>query len=474
MKLHEIPPEVAHQICDHLGKKDIQNLRLSCRYWGDIAACHLFRSVTLSFTITSFKRLQTISDDTRFRRGVEHLVYEPHVLKDRTRDEWEDSIYANAACRIQRNDPDIYSKQDLDNVWAVYQKYLQEQKSLSGTDSACSNICEIIRKLPMLKKVSLQCDLDRSRTWPDRREECLGWTPHLKPALPQAPLWKQDWSWSPGPCQDEITKLYGEALAHICKEAEISDFIGTPSILSFLLAFHRSCTKLEEMNLGPLGWVMLYETEETFEKIRDIMRPLDRLSLCSNNHVDVHSAITPRPRPFMTQERLGQLLVAASNLTFLDISSHVEGRTSSMVDFGAVVQNIHWLRLHTLKLRRVTLYEDDWVHFLQRHAATLRRLSMDCACIRAGAWANMFRRMRGCLQLEKVVLAGRWWADVPRQPSFDLDPSHQYQLGGTLTEKTPYDLECWHNSHRWALQGYLLHHGDEDPSIDLRWLLEQW
>ena len=72
-----------------------------------------------------------------------------------------------------------------------------------------------------------------------------------------------------------------------------------------------------------------------------------------------------------------------------------------------------------MTLAYIETTEEQLMHFVERHRATLRQVHLDTLLLASSVWPSSVSRMRSSMQLNGLLLEGRLFSDVPSR-DFDL------------------------------------------------------
>ncbi|KAL8928238.1 MAG: hypothetical protein Q9208_001948 [Pyrenodesmia sp. 3 TL-2023] len=445
-----LPPEILDMICKELDEEDIPAVRVQCRYLCGVATPHHLRSVNLRLKKTSIESLLQVSKHPILSHNVQTLCYNPNLVEDLPRKTWEKEFWMREAHdlpslpatpeqtaserqwrsyrRAIRKSLDSdrkrksYLHETVDAAWSVYQKYLREQDDLIERDYASQNFHEAIQGFPNLTGVHVNYD-------------CGFWR------------------------GDATTRLYADVFWYAAPDPRHREAPGVPHMLSLLSMLSKADLKLLSLRIGDLNWRFFAccsgDTEGAmfFENIKRIMPSLHDIQLCittwtNTGEYEDESLEPQKCREFLENGALGDLLAEAPNLRKLAIAFDAnEGLCP--IDFEYLALGTHWPRLRTVKLESIDAHENDWMAFFERHATTIKHISIASVRLLEGKWVDVLERMQRLLTLEEACFYSTLLGD---------DPGQMWFLDRTGYTSSQYD-SVPKTKIQWALQKFMLHGG---------------
>ena len=149
-------------------------------------------------------------------------------------------------------------------------------------------------------------------------------------------------------------------------------------------------------------------------KCKAAIKHLDYLYIMLFTGWGYESRLTARAELGECKEQLSkgdlvELASAAKNLRTLDIA--FDGKFPSPAILKYVVGNATWAHLRTVNFDKIDAFEDDLVHFLQRHTGTIRDLGIRNMILVEGNWISALPQNQGRRQVGRVscrrVLGGK-------------------------------------------------------------------
>lgn len=102
----------------------------------------------------------------------------------------------------------------------------------------------------------------------------------------------------------------------------------------------------------------------------------------------------------------GQLGVLMQSMPQLEDLSFVASSASSYVPWLSAWNRLCIPLLRSLSVQCIDFTEDDLVDYFERHAKTLRVVTLSCIEMRDGSFSSLFHRMRNSLNLDRLTLDG--------------------------------------------------------------------
>ncbi|KAL8648762.1 MAG: hypothetical protein Q9226_005859 [Calogaya cf. arnoldii] len=442
-----LPPEILGMICEELWDEDIPALRLQCRYLCEIVTYYFLWDVLVRFNRTSVDSLRELSEHPFLNQNVKTITYEPNLLDVLSRQEWE----KNVPCRHSTSDipppPKESASQreirsfnrtvkkstksctpkELDTAWPIYQRYIEEQDSLIKRDNACQDLSRAFKRFPNLKAVHVNCGF-----------EYIGMNPY-----------------GDGLCQPSNNPpwLGGEAP-------------GVEQIVSLIKMLDSVDVKLNRLRIEDLNWRFFLQYEEDYigssdlfyslgrivQSLRDIKLVLTTWSGLQTDAEDDRGEYLEidQCRRYLDRGSLGRILSAAPDLEKFTVEFDAfNSRTQSPIDFHYLVLDTHWSKLDTIKLDSIDTHESDWIKFFERHAASLKHVSLSQIRLLDGKWPDVLERMQRLCKFEEA--------------HFDLDlcgvvPVQRWNFNNS-DETSSVDDSVQANRNRWALEKFMVEGG---------------
>ncbi|KAG6989779.1 hypothetical protein G7Y79_00064g094020 [Physcia stellaris] len=452
--LDRLPPEILHAICEQLFEDDIPALRLQCKYLCEAATPHFLHSVDARFKKTSIESLLALSKHPILSHNVETISYEPNMVQKKSRLQWEKGssmvgfsrrihdfphppkqsaserewrlFHRTSRAVIRHEMEQKHTQKELDLAWPIYQRYLQEQDDMIRQDYACQDLLQAFQGFPNLSAIHIN----------------YGWG-----------LW-------PGyetlnPFDDGLCK----ATSH---NSDAGDTVrGLKELMPLLRMLCGARINLLSFRVGCLNWRFFErcgndgEHADFFEKLKQMVACLKDFKLVittwsdfDTDDAEIYEEEVIRCREYLANGLLGRLLAAAPDLRKLAINFD-EYEQECPINFRYIVLDTYWSHLHTIDLDSVDTHEEDWMLFFERHASTIKCLSLSMVRLLEGEWADVLERMQGLLDLDEVHF-GDLFSDRP----------WQYWALGPRGYTSSRDDSAKENQLQWALEGFMVHGGE--------------
>ena len=431
--IDRLPPEIADTLCSYLGSTDIASLRLTSRFWTNIATPWLLPEAHLIFKPDSFERLLAISRHPVISRHVTSLFYEPDMLqKYYTQEEWEDDIpgadwmdkrpalpmpgASEREHRAYRRDCKKLVHQPryphLNDAYAAYKKFYEEQQNLRLERYGAQALADALSGFPNLVDVcmSMGCKIYRQSNYVRRAFD----------AGLQIP-WRDQDCIASGP--------------------------GVYLVRSILFAVRQAGIQLRQLKLGDVDWKFFKARQSDMDQMKPSMRSVRDLELVvSTGHTEDEVGIgIPECREYLENNSLCEFLKASPDLEILSVSfDWLEPYCPAHLK--QVVGNSTWPRLRSVSFEYLDVDMEDLLAFFESHCSSLYTLNLITIRLLRGRWAEVLERMHATLSLKSAYVGGKLLGEDPYQ-TWIVEPSF-------LVEDD--DLSDQGNRTRKAIQDYLV------------------
>lgn len=453
--LDRLSPEILHLICEELSEDDMPALRLQCKYLCEIATRRFLRSVHVRFKKTSIESLLELSKHPILSRNVETVMYEPNMVEKKPREKWEEDtkvialshrvshvpsppkesaserewrLFHRTLRKVFTQEEKAYTQEELDIAWPIYQRYLYEQDVMIDQDYASQDLLQAFQGFQNLTAIYIN----------------YGWG-----------LWPGNTSVNP--YEDGLCKAVGRG------NSDDDTARGLKETMPLLRKLSEADLGLRSLRIGSLNWRFFEEFEDggeqpnIFGNMKKMVKSLEDFELVITTWTDIEAADDPEEyedeevsecREYLENGVLGRLLAAAPDLRKLAIAFDAY-EIRCPIDFKYLALDTHWPYLHTVSLDSVDAHEDDWMGFFERHATTIKHLSLNMIRLLEGDWADVLERMQQLLALKEMHFSYNLYGDNPEQ-FWSLEPS------GYTSSK---DDSVQANRLRWALEDFMVHGG---------------
>lgn len=401
-------------VCRYLQPKEVAVVRFMSRTIADVGLEYLVRRFRLQFHQKSFDRLLELSRHPILRHHVEALMVCCDGLRDVNRMTWESELigpeYLAYHQKTSMNDIELdedalawhvffqipgncnrrnkFSDGELDQGYAVYQKYLVKQNKVC--QKALDILTEAMVHLPRLSVVRLKQMSDHNNPWFSYLHELVKSLgvhcrhPIRMPVvlnMTQAALLAVDRAWE----------------EHMSRQCQGSRHI-------------QSRPRIVELAIDLLEWELLLRDKDVFTAIKRVFSRLLYLDVNAAHQYRTHT------RDAQGKKQLHELLTAASDLEFLGIHFMAYSNIWSM-DLLDLTGTFCWSSLKHFGAANIYVDEDDLVSFCDRHCLTLNKLSLgeihlETRQVTGISWPRTFDRIRKTVKLKSVNCFGTFYSDA--------------------------------------------------------------
>ncbi|KAI4251658.1 MAG: hypothetical protein L6R42_008298 [Xanthoria sp. 1 TBL-2021] len=180
---------------------------------------------------------------------------------------------------------------------------------------------------------------------------------------------------------------------------------GLPQTHSVLRAIDTVGTKLESLQFWCVNWRLFETQEELHEMMKTAVSTLQEftLNVRTNEDNDLnHQASAKACAELFRQSRPLDFFQSMPCLQVLGISFEVWDDQAERVDLKYVVGQFCWPGLRKVSFNGPETTSEELLQFFQRHAETLRNVTLDNINLVQGSWPDVFRYMRTSLNLEEA------------------------------------------------------------------------
>ena len=406
---HLLPLELHHHIFALVDDLDIPDLRETCRTFANVGLDYLLPQVEITFTRKSSDNLAQVVKHPTFGPRVKSLVYHIDALEPyRNKDEWlqaiSDSLYLRDSWKSRmpaQNAPERewrlyhrnhtkacspewrYTQKQLVTGYAAYKRLWAEQRDLRQKDFGIVDIKTMLAQLPNLKRITLSS-----------YQEAFTGT-HI------------------------FDETYKPTLVEAFGDAHYHNHCGVPQLLTLLHGLRSTTAKttLENLDIGLISWKILQESDENFELMREIVRPLKvfRTAFVTSQLYDWEGPDGGENEPilegdtecqaFLDEGRHLALLQSMPNLRVLALAFH--SKELRHFDLVSTFRDSYWPHLREVRLHSYHSTDEDLLVFLKRHVQSLKVFDVADYRLLRGLWIDVFRDLRTTLHLEQFR-CGRW------------------------------------------------------------------
>ncbi|KAI9772588.1 MAG: hypothetical protein M1839_002440 [Geoglossum umbratile] len=370
----DAPTEVLALIFKHLPLSDIQQVRLVCRQFNNIASEFLVSSVTFWTHPDSLRRLLQISHHPIFHRTVRQICF--------STESYDEGIDTELEYEAVWGMPYRLSREELTQAFQVYREAALSQRELRREDSGFEGIATALSLLPNITDVTVTGDYC-SLELPDRiRAGVLG--------MSQVADW-EDW----------VPKTGRE----------------------FRVMFRAlSVTRKQISNMRILGNLHVFTLPEDLHYVRSIGQHLTSFDI----HLRSHKR-NDRVRHITRINSLRSVLSAAQGLK--DLSLRLFPDPLSGTSLIEVIGHTSWPHLRHAHFGWIHTSHTELIGFFERHKSSLRSVLLD-VMILEGSWTDVFNFMQRslCLDYFKLFFPGGGGISSPHVPRHYLEIARRYVL----------------------------------------------
>ena len=170
LTLLDLPPEILHQVCQHLPLKSVRSFRLTNRFLGEIGACHALPELIFYLHTTDFAALRSIASHPIYPRYVRSLVYgcdilpsprlnmKQYVNECRRMEKRRAKMHARHACDEANRPPKPLP--EIKESYREYKRVHQAQEEIITNDKDYEILKEVVGKMTNLKEVMISSDFE--------------------------------------------------------------------------------------------------------------------------------------------------------------------------------------------------------------------------------------------------------------------------------------------------------------------------
>lgn len=356
--------ELLHMIFQHLKPTEAASLRLVSSDFAQIGFHYLTSDVALIVKEDSFDRLLAISEHPILSRPVTALYYDTDLLRILGKPEWVDQLRTSSPCLVLRAS------------YQSYQGYCVTQRHIINSNFYADKMTAALKGFPNLKTLKISCGGEGyGNTRNFNRAfgvHCLVYHETLKRELPQS----------------------SRGVGQIRALFQIVDQVGL---------------QIETFECGTVSWKILRQRAVDFAAMKRVMRGVRDLNLSFSTNTDLdyglRKASSESPNEsaeYITQSgRVIDLVTSAAELKSLVVGFD----NRELYIFDNTVGNFRWLSLVKVSFFGFSASEDDLIQFVERHASTLKDMSMANMNIHQGTWESFVGSMCKKVMLDRFRLA---------------------------------------------------------------------
>ncbi|MCJ1433095.1 hypothetical protein MMC27_002454 [Xylographa pallens] len=405
--MDHLPVEILHMICANLRREDVLSFRLLATLYAGIGAQYMLPAVSIAFLPESFARLKAISEHPVISQHVRTLVYELGRLPEIT--DFKD--YKRRTQVRTYNSDDISWPPPAETDERAQRAYNREMKKIVGRPILKSS--KILKKgwddyLQLHNDVAGLQDTDAEI---EVLESAIARFPRLSMIRVQSRYQYDETGVVP------INAPYNKCFV-LPEEPDIdSGSCGVKPLEKLLLCATAAGIDLQNLWAGPISCKFFVEDLGSAAPTVGCRRHLRELRM----EVGCIDYDCPEfVRTLQLRDRVQSLsnggvrnfLTASPDLQFIELLFERLSRTDTFQGLNLEsVFGIHtWGHLERLDLRGIRTSESCLVDFFQRHAETLKCLTMEDFCLAdsTSSWESIFEQIPEILDLESADLRGKF------------------------------------------------------------------
>lgn len=379
IEITDLPVEILQIIFEHFTPFEAANARLSCKRFAQVGLDFLVRHLNVSFDSPSFEWLRDISELSTLNHTVRSLHYDADNIEEYRNDvPWEEQI--EVLDLLGWFDGEAIQ----DPLYKDFFAYLNNQWAIRAAERNVNHLARAMVRLPNLREISM---------------------------------------WSGGclpPKSAELRAMNIEYYQLFFGDIHPVRPLGVYHLLSVLLATSIAGLKLKTFRCIGAHWQTFQQTDEKFTILKGTIRHLRTLELmvdvavaCAENETGRYW-FEPGNRSswvaFFPEGRFLEFVSAAPTLKTLSIKFNCN-EPSFAVALKDVVGDFTWESLVRVSIGMVAAQAEDMVGFFERHARTLRCVSLEDIRLTAGRWSFVFEKMAALLKLDEIILLGYFDTD---------------------------------------------------------------
>lgn len=191
-----------------------------------------------------------------------------------------------------------------------------------------------------------------------------------------------------------------------------------PQLRAFYRAAFKHVLKLKSFACKGISWQLFKSAKKDLVKLAIVLLEADSMVLhLSASYGHGTGPETKHCQQYLKNGKVSDPLRQMEHLQNLEL--HMDQRPILAWELRHVVGSSTWGRLTRISLAYMEATEEDLVHFIERHARTLRNLYLSAIRFTHGKWITAFEWMQVCLNHKiNVLVEGRLISQDPREAFF--------------------------------------------------------
>ena len=382
-----LPPELIHMVFVYLEPTEVATFRWVGRVAAEVGLQYLVPKVYLRLNEESYDRLLAIAHHPLASKYVINFQYEIGFLKRLSREKFDRTVvmtrvisqpngfserpHNSASARAwrvynrgsTRNLPLLSERQftqRLNRAWSMYETSQTSQEKLEQANFFHEKIAEAMKRFQNLQTISAHADYTHER-----------YNAQIKDLLPTCFFWSRG-----------------------CRPSSNLD-----ATTSVLLAASSAGRPIRSFDCQHFMWQQIFsQDEKILAALKRSMSHLKvmTLALVSPERIDELDIAVAK---YLETGLVMEFITSAPELESLKLFSRQKTMIESMLYLKAMIGDFHWSYLKAVSLGGLSSREDDLVRFCQRHAHTLKDLSLRYMILYEGSWKVTFYRIRRAFRL---------------------------------------------------------------------------
>lgn len=415
-------------IASHLSIQDATQLRLTSRFFADVAGAHILPEVTFHLHQDDFARLRGIASNKVLAANVKSITYfareyeSPVVSFDKFKKNHEDTLILQAPPFSLNSDPRAKPADDL-TLRHEYEKYermvaVQDQIKADMADLAC--LKDVLAKFTGLRHATMSSG--------NLFYEGIA---NDKPSPFKAPV------------QPPTHELDPEGVRHL-------------EVMLEALTYNN--IQLESLRTGTFEWIFFdkspSELERLFRPALDAFHVELEIALDLDENMHDVDGQTEKCRQFMERGILRDVLARMERLELLRVAfmCDMDELQKPVILRDIISPSHHWQHLTQLELAGVESDRHSVIQVLRLHKDTLRFLCLQDFDLGETSWEKLLPDIRNTLCLEDACICGDITGRVEEGPDEDLPEFWDLNKPG-----------IWENDMRASINRYCRNRGEGYP-----------
>ncbi|KAI9866429.1 MAG: hypothetical protein M1813_001551 [Trichoglossum hirsutum] len=359
-----LPPELWTRVFQMLTegsnwllRTDIENVRLTCRLFENLATPFLLPCISCGPLSRSLTRLTAVSCHPVLSRSVKEVVFICNRYQFiKTLPKYKEALCgAGSSAFYKFEEPKSEEENlDLETAFSQYGQHYNDQTAMENSGEVIARLCSALMRMPNVKKIKVSpnfvCFLDSY--------DYSRYSLEPEPAYNEAFL-----------LMARVLSLTGAKIRELNIESD-DDF--------------------DRESQGVDGAVFRGMSHMDMSHCCNAFRGLREVTITADEY-DIDGWMTGN---------MAKILSVATNLESLRFDCNREFRISPKYFFSTTT----WSRLTSLDFGRVTFDQGELLDLLRRHSSTLKEIQLFCVCLTNGSWRILLEGMKSSLSLKAISI----------------------------------------------------------------------